>query len=119
MLTAFTGFPLCFWHLAVLNSLSSVDLRTFPKNLQFVTAVTSVTDIDTHFVPVGDALCFSVGAGTKHGLKDHYVEKCMCAVCPADTLFMVRSDLFIFVYLCLYFLTLLFCSCIPRLLMSA
>jgi len=56
VLTAFTRFPLCFWHLAVPNSHSSVDLRTFPKNLQFVTAVALVTDIATHFVTVGNAL---------------------------------------------------------------
>ena len=80
VLTLFTQFPLCFWHLAVLNSHSSVDLRTFTKNLQFVTAVTLVTDITSHFVPVGDALRFSVGAGTKNALKDHYVDKYMLFV---------------------------------------
>jgi len=64
-LTAFTRFPLCFWYLAVLNSHSGLDLRTFPKNLQFVTTVTSVSDIATHFVPVGDELRFSVGQGLK------------------------------------------------------
>jgi len=52
--TAFTRFSLCVWHLALLNSHSSLDLRTFHKNLQFVTAATSVCDIVTHFVPVGD-----------------------------------------------------------------
>jgi hypothetical protein len=61
VLTAFTRFPLCFWHLAVLNSHSSVHLRTFPKYLQFVTAVTLVTDIATHFVTVGDSLLFLWG----------------------------------------------------------
>jgi len=65
LLTAFTRFPLCFWHLAVLNSHSSLDLRTFPKNLQFVTAVNLVSDIAIHFVPVGDELRFSVRQGLK------------------------------------------------------
>jgi len=65
LLTAFTRFPLCFWHLAALNSHSSLDLRTFPKYLQFVTAVALVTGIAIHFVPVGDELRFSVGQELK------------------------------------------------------
>jgi hypothetical protein len=102
VLTVFTRFPLCFWHLAVLNSLSSVDIRTFSTNLQFVIAVALMTDIATRFVPVDDALRFSVGAGTKNALKDHYVEKFMLFVRQLLYLWFVQTCLYLYIYVYIY-----------------